>query len=97
MKKYLKPTIRKKIVLLSALLSILLIAVSITVASAIFNSRIKKDAQTQCRTSSEMLGAYLSELEMQTTVSGNMAPFVAYYIQNLNEIYVDNQEEIEEM
>ena len=97
MKKFLKPTIRKKIVLLSALLSILLIAVSVTVSSAIFVSRIKKDAQTQCRTSCEMLGEYLSELEMQTTVSGSMAPFIAYYKQNLNDIYANNREEIEEM
>lgn len=97
MKKFFKPTIRKKIVLLSALLSILLIAVSVTVSSAIFVSRIKKDAQTQCRTSCEMLGEYLSELEMQTTVSGNMAPFIAYYKQNLNDIYANNREEIEEM
>jgi len=97
MKKFLKPTIRKKIVLLSALLSILLIAVSVTVSSAIFVSRIKKDAQTQCRTSCEMLGEYLSELEMQTTVSGSMAPFITYYKQNLNDIYANNREEIEEM
>lgn len=97
MKKFFKPTIRKKIVLLSALLSILLIAVSVTVSSAIFVSRIKKDAQTQCRTSCEMLGEYLSELEIQTTVSGNMAPFIAYYKQNLNDIYANNREEIEEM
>ena len=97
MKKVFKPTIGKKIFLLTAILSLALIIVSVTVASAIFNIRTKKDAETLCRGSAESLGGYFSELEMVVQGNGKTDRFVVYYKNKLDEIYSVNREEIEKM
>ena len=97
MKKPFTPSIRKKIFLLTATLSLALIIVSVTVASVIFNVRTKKDAETLCRGSAESLGIYFSELEMVVDGSGKTDHFVRYYKERLETLYSENREEIEKM
>ena len=96
MKNIFKLTIRKKIVLLTALLSVILIAVSITVASTIFTSRLKKDAQVQCAYSAVTLSDYFEGYEMEVTTAGAMENFISYYKNHLDEVYQANREEIEQ-
>ena len=97
MNKRFRLNIRKKIFLLTALLSVVLIFVSVTVASAIYTSRLKKDARTLCSNSAKTMQEYFDEYEMQVTASGNTENFIAYYKTKLDDIYQANKEEIEEM
>lgn len=95
MSKLGKLTIRKKIFLLTALLSVALIVVSVVVASIIFNVRIKAQARTLCDNSAGTLAEYLSEYEFPVEPNGREDSIVAYYKDKLTSIYADNREEIE--
>ncbi|MBQ3791680.1 MAG: hypothetical protein II797_01105, partial [Clostridia bacterium] len=94
MRKPFRFTLRKKVFLLTAALSVALIGVSVTIASVIFNIRIKNEANELCRTSAEVLSEYLETYDMLVTGSGDRSPFVRYYIDKLDNIYKDNREEI---
>ena len=94
MRKPFRFTLRKKVFLLTAALSVALIGVSVTIASVIFNNRIKNEANELCRTSAEVLSEYLETYDMLVTGSGDRSPFVRYYIDKLDNIYKDNREEI---
>ena len=91
MSKLGKLTIRKKIFLLTALLSVALIVVSVVVASIIFNVRIKAQARTLCDNSAGTLAEYLSEYEFPVEPNGREDSIVAYYKDKLTSIYADTE------
>ena len=59
MRKPFRFTLRKKYFLLTAALSVALIVVSVTIASVIFNIRVRKEADELCRNNAEVLSEYL--------------------------------------
>ena len=97
MKNIFRPTISKKIFILTAALSVALIFVSVTVASAIFNARTNNEAKSVCATSSENLREYLESYEMIVDSNSAMANFLVYYKQKIDGIYRENFDEIVEM
>ena len=92
-----KMTIRKKIFLLTAVLSLALIIVSIVSASLIFNARIRNDAKEFCNDSAQSLSGYLSTFDLVVSTSGQINSFIGYYKEKLDAIYDENREEIEKV
>ena len=97
MKKKIRLTISKKILLLTAVLSLALIAVSVTVPSVVFNVRIRDEAKALCSASAESLSDYLSDYEMPVDTASTMENFLVYYKGRLDEVYLENRAEIETM
>ena len=90
-------TIRKKVFLLTAALSVALIVVSVAIASTIFSVRVKSDAKELCATSAELLGDYLANYDMVVSTSGSVTSFLTYYIEQIDPVYRENRDEIERM
>jgi len=97
MKKRFRLTIRKKVFLLTAALSVALILISVSIATAVFNSRVKKEARDLCESTVDVLSEYLETYDLQVSGSGETVPFVSYYMDKLKPIYLENRDEIERM
>ncbi|MBQ7153884.1 MAG: SpoIIE family protein phosphatase [Clostridia bacterium] len=89
-------SIRKKVFLLTASLSLALILVSVAVSSVIFNIRTKNNARVLCEDSAATLSEYLSDFEFQISTSSAMTNFLTYYIDKIDPIYQDSRAQIEE-
>lgn len=89
MKKPLKLSIRKKVFLLTASLSLLLIIASVVLSSFIFMFRTRSDARKMCTDASVFTAEFYSDEDTERL------EFIKEYKEKLDAIYRENVEEIE--